>query len=277
MARSIDLDIALIDLLRQIRQPTTRGRKRAIGQLLILIPKLPGIRHDSHPDYLEALNTVLKYVQDRIELFRCDLEATPPDEVRCRFVAWVNGQLKYRILDLYRRKREPLNVLSLDAPLSSDRPELTLGDFAVTAVGTETGASLRLDGIEALIEQQQRRTVQRQGLLVELYIERDPEGRLSGCRGTKEPQLNCQFLARSILLQTRGDRVGRQAAEKKVTWRAIAQQLQTNEQTVHSHWKRRCHPMLQLIAQEICADPAQFAKLLGLEIGASCPVGEDHR
>ena len=277
MARSVDPDLALITLLRQVRQPTARGRKRAIGQLLALIPKLPGIRRDSHPDYLEALNTVLKYVQDRIELFRCDLDETPPDEVRCRFVAWVNGQLKYRILDLYRRKREPLNVLSLDAPLSRDRPELTLADCVVVPAGTETGDSLRLDGIEALIDQQQRRIVQRQGLLVELYIERDPEGRLSGCRGIKEPQLNCQVLARSILLQTRGDRVERQAAEKKVTWRAIAQQLQTNEQTVHSHWKRRCHPMLQLIAQEICADPAQFAKLLGLEIGASCPVGEDPR
>jgi len=258
-AEPADPDLALIRLLRQLQPPKSRNRKRALEQLLALIPKLPGLRKDSHPDYLEALNLALEYVQKNIAAFRCDLDHSSPELVRRRFVTWVNGQLKYRIIDLYRRAKMPLNALSLDAPVGTDR-----GDRASSTLGDCVPAGLRLDGIETLIEQQQRQTVQRQGLLVELYIERDPEGRLSGCCGMKDPQLNCQFLAQSILLQTRGDRVERQPPEKKVTWRSLAQQLQMNEQTIHSHWKRRCYPMLQAIAQEICTQPTQFMELLGL-------------
>ncbi|TAD77416.1 MAG: hypothetical protein EA001_10270 [Oscillatoriales cyanobacterium] len=260
------MDLQLVELLQQVRRSPKRD-PRALTRLLTLIPKLPGLRRDRHPDYLEALNHVLKYVQTRIDRFQCDLDADP-SFVRQRFTVWVNGQLKFRILDLYRGADRPL---SLDAPVAMDSGNLPLLDY----LGKLSNRAMSLDGIEALIEERQLQATRRQGLLVELYIERDPEGRLQSCTGTQAPHMNCQTLAQSILLQTRGDRVGPLPAEKKNTWRSLARQLQVNEQTLHSHWKRRCYPMLKAIAQDILARPAQVATLLGIPSGSGATGHEE--
>lgn len=255
-----ELDLQLVELLQQVKRSPQR-HPRSIDRLLALIPKLPGLRRDRHPDYLEALNDTLKYVQRHINRFQCDLDADPV-YIRQRFTIWVNGQLKFRILDLYRGGDRPL---SLDAPVAQDFGNLPLLDY----LGKLSNPAMSLDGIEALIEERQLQSTRRRGLLVELYIERDPEGRLQGCTGTQAPQMNCQALAQSILLQTRGDRVGGLPAEKKNTWRSLARQLQVNEQTLHSHWKRRCYPMIKAIAQDILDRPAQVAQLLGIQAGPS--------
>lgn len=261
-----EFDVQLVELLQQVRRSPKRD-PRALARLLALIPKLPGLRRDRHPDYLEALNHVLKYVQSRLDRFQCDLDADPV-WVRQRFTAWVNGQLKFRILDLYRGDDRPL---SLDAPVAMESGNLPLLDY----LGKLSDRAMTLDGIEALIEERQLQTTRRRGLLVELYIERDPEGRLQGCTGTQAPHMNCQTLAQSILLQTRGDRVGPLPAEKKNTWRSLARQLQVNEQTLHSHWKRRCYPMLKAIAQDIVERPAQVASLLGILPGPGATGREE--
>lgn len=253
---------ALVELLDRT-QGTGADRELALGRLLALVTKLPELRRDTHPDYLDALNRTLVFVEQNLATFRYDRGA-PPGITYQQFVRWVNGHLRFRILDLYRQGEMPLSLDQAPRQFAGDE---RMSDRAQTPwldrLPTGSGA---LDGLEAWLEQQQRDRLQRRALLLELYIERDPEGRLGDCYAAQEPAHNCRAIAQALFLRSRGAAIQRRRqtlpAEPKITWRSLARQWQLNEQTLHSHWKRRCRPLLQEIAQNIDQNPDAYAHQL---------------
>lgn len=253
---------ALVELLDRA-QGDGADRGVALGRLLALVAKLPDLRRDSHPDYLDALNRTLVFVEKNLATFRYDRGA-PPVITYEQFVRWVNGHLKFRILDLYRQGALPL---SLDqAPRRFDGAQGPGDRGGEPWLDSLPAGPTALDGLEAWLEKQQRDRLQRRALLLELYIERDPDGRLGRCYAARERAHNCQAIARALFLRSRGAAVQRSRsplpAEPKITWRSLARQWQLNEQTLHSHWKRKCRPLLQEIAQSIDRNPEVYAHQL---------------
>ncbi|MEM9771834.1 MAG: hypothetical protein AAF889_09605 [Cyanobacteria bacterium P01_D01_bin.73] len=242
---------------------------REISQLnrfFLLIPQMPDLYRNGHPAYEEALNEALLSIDKRLTDFQCDWEKDSATNIRWRFIRWLNGQLRYRVKDLYRREarwRRGENILSLDCAIARGNGEVdqsspTLGE----TIPAESVEGLTLSGLDHTIDRLQQQNTQRHGLLVELYIEHDPDSALKGCHARKTMQLNCQEVAQKIFLRLWGGKVGKLAAEKKLSWRSLAEQLEVKEQTVHSHWKRRCLPLLKKISQKIEAQSDFYAKRL---------------
>ena len=247
---------ALVELLERA-QGGGRARRGAIGRLLALVATLPELRRDPHPDYLEALNLTLAFIERNLSDFRYSPSA-PATATYGQFVNWVNGYLRFRILDLYRQG---------DQPLSLDRAAVR-DDGRSTAPLLDTLPSLpgSADGLDAWLEAQQQQTVQRRGLLLELYVEQDPDGTLTECHAVSDRHHNCREIVRMMFLRSRGAAVrglsGSLPAEPKITWRSLARRWQINEQTLHSHWRRRCRPLLDEIARGIDANPEGYARRL---------------
>lgn len=243
------LDERLAQLLHQLQQADAQNSSSStLENLLKLIPQLPGLRRSSHSDYGEALNKTLFYVQNHVAAkFQYYGNTEPPELQRERFVRWVNGYLKYRILDLYRQSQQPLSLDVDISPLIQD--------------------SISFNGIDSLIAEAQKKQQFKQSTILENYIERDPKGKLSCCYPANCPECNCQYLATELFLKQPGGEVAVKEgdrkkviakAEKKTTFRAIAQRFDLSEQTVHSHWKRKCRSLLREVLQSYQAD---FIKL----------------
>ncbi|MGB8689624.1 MAG: hypothetical protein WCD53_20115 [Microcoleus sp.] len=226
------------------------ARSQDMGRLLARVPTLPGIIKNSHPDYLEALNKTLEYVRVNIKVFiikfKVDIDREHPENLRTKFVIWFNGHLRYRILDLYRA--QPL-ALSLDAPVFSEKVSFL---EVLPDVGFNTPL---LDGIESLIEKSQTDRTQRKALILELYIEQDYLQKLSGCHPRNCLACNCQMLLKAMYLTSPGNLVslkeGKIAAEKKISVRSLAKSFDIKEQTIHTHWRNRCRPLLHEILADI--------------------------
>ncbi|MEM1425114.1 MAG: hypothetical protein AAGF75_00970 [Cyanobacteria bacterium P01_H01_bin.130] len=251
------------ELASELAKP---GEISALNRFFRLIPQMPDLYRHPHPQYTEALNDALQTTDKRLTQFQCNWQGDTDTQIRWRFMRWFNTPLRYRIKDLYRQawQQRGKAPLSLDCAIT-DSSATTLGD----TVAAEGGEGVKLSGLDALIEAQQREKTQRQGLLVELYIEQDPDCTLQGCQARKAAQLNCQSVAQKMLLRLQGGKVGKLAPEKRLSWRMLAEQLAVKEQTVHSHWKRKCLPLLQKIARTIEAQSDLYAqKLLGLSADA---------
>ncbi|MGD1850717.1 MAG: hypothetical protein ACFCBU_08945 [Cyanophyceae cyanobacterium] len=235
-----------------------------LNRLFLLIPQMPDLYRHNHPDYGEALNEALQTINKRLTEFQCDWDDSATN-IRWRFMCWLNGQLRYRVKDLYRQdvRRRGECTLSLDCEIARDRDSTaSLGDTLPADL-----EEITLSGLDRMISQVQQQNTQRQGLLIELYIEQDPDCALKGCHARKATRLNCQEVAQKILLRLRGEKVGALAAEKKLSWRSLAEQLKVKEQTVHSHWKRKCLPLLRQIAQKIEEQSEIYAqRLLGSDL-----------
>ncbi|MDQ2098718.1 MAG: hypothetical protein QQW96_13845 [Tychonema bourrellyi B0820] len=243
------------------------ARSQDMERLLARVPTLPRIMKSPHPDYLEALNKTLEYVRVNIKVFiikfKVDIDREHPENLRTKFVIWFNGHLKYRILDLYRTKPLPL---SLDAPVFSDI-FYEKNSFLETLPDVGFNAPL-LDGIESLIEKSQTDRTQRKALILELYIEQDYLQKLSGCHPKICLTCNCQTLLKAMYLTSPGERVslkeGKIAAEKKISWRSLAKSFDLNEQTLHTHWRNRCRPLLHEILADIEKNLVEYErKFLG--------------
>lgn len=221
-----DLEQQLIGLITQIRQhvPKSLQWRLAMNRLLLEIQQFPGLRKSSHPDYPEALNLTFKWISNNISEFEPN-----SDSVAESLVRWVNSYLRWRIQDLYSPDKNA--PLSLDAPIASDFGEITLLDKLPNST---------LSGLDALIENSQRENNQRIGLQLEHYIERDPEEKLKNSYPRSCAKCNCQFLSQRLVLKEPPD---------KVT--DIARDLSIPRTTVNSHWKRKCEPMLQKIAEDL--------------------------
>lgn len=212
----------LITQIWQYQNPSPE-RQKAINRLLILIQQLPGLYSSSHQDYLEAFNRTLEWVCKNIQNF----EPRPPSWEKS-FVVWINGYLKWRIQDLYT----PDNRYdSLDKPISNEGEKLTtLGEIL-------PANSLSL--LEQKIAELQKAKRQRQGESVRQYIETDPEERLRSSHPKKYPECNCQVLAIQLNFTE---------PPKKIA--DICKEINISNQTVYSHWKRRCLPLLREIANQ---------------------------
>lgn len=238
-------------------------RSQDMGRLLARVPTLPGIIKNSHPDYLDALNKTLEYVRVNIKVFiikfKVDIDREHPENLRTKFVIWFNGYLRYRILDLYRTKPLPA---SLDAPAFSEKVS-----FLEVLPDVGFNAPL-LDGIESLIEKSQTDRTQRKALILELYIEQDYLQKLSGCHPRNCLACNCQTLLKAMYLTSPGNLVslkeGKIAAEKKISARSLAKSFDINEQTLHTHWRTKCRPLLNEILADIEKNLVEYErKFLG--------------
>jgi len=221
-----DLDQRLTALITQVRQhpPKSRQWRFAINRLLMEIQQLPKLAKSSHPDYRTALNLTLEWVSHNISKFE-----PYSDSVAESLMKWVNGYLRWRIQDLYSPDKDA--PLSLDAPIACDFGEITRLDNL---------PNLTLSGLDGFIENSQRETTQRIGLELELYIEQDPEGQLKNSYLSSSPQCNCQFLSQKRVLKEPPDKFA-----------DIARELSIPYSTVNSHWKRKCEPILQKIAEDL--------------------------
>ena len=73
--------------------------------------------------------------------------------------------------------------------------------------------------------------------MIRIYVEQDPENRLTNCYPRQAPHCHCQCLGVRLLLQEPPDRLS-----------TLAREFNINYQTLSSHWKRKCLPLLREIA-----------------------------
>ena len=216
----------LIEQLRQFEQTSSKGRK-ALNRLIIIIQRHPGLYRSSHPDYCQALNRTLEWMCKNLESF----EPRPPS-VDQSFIRWVNGYLKWRVRDLYAPD-EKYPVKSLDRPISNQEGEST-------TLAENLADPKAIAGLEEWIEENQKTTRLSIGDAVWEYIEQDPENRLKSCYPRNYPECHCQILARRLLLEQPPHKISE-----------IAREYNISNQTLYSHWKRKCLPLLQTICDQI--------------------------
>ncbi len=256
-----NLDERSHKLILQLLQssPGSSECDRGMEQLLAMLPRLPGLRKDPHPDYLEAVNKTLEEVKRKFPDFQrfaqkkqVNLAVASATEVRGCFVWWVNQFLRFDVLDLYRKPQQPL-PLSLDAPMSGD-DERTLED----RLSSEGFKPPTWDGLELFIQRSEQEQIRRKGEALERYIETDPDGLLHSCYCNDNPDCNCQNIASLVYLANRGGEITLQQgqrrivvepAEPKLSVRAFASSLGISEQSIHSHWKRNCRKILRSFLQ----------------------------
>lgn len=229
----IAVDEQLRDLITQVcRHPNpSPQRQKALNRLLIVVAKLPGIYHSSHQDYATALNRTFEWLCQNIDRFDAiatrESDRNLPD-VEKSFVRWINGYLKWRIRDLSAPDRK--YPVSLNQSLGNEEGEsIELGDILPDAKF--------LNSLEDLIAREQENKRQRQGEAVRQYIEQDPDKKLSNCHPRKHPQCHCQILAIKLHLQ-----------EPPMKISVLAREFNVNHQTLYSHWKQKCLPILKEIA-----------------------------
>ena len=200
-------------------------RQKSLNRLLILIQQLPGIYRVSHQDYPEAYNRTLMWVCKNIDRFEPQADSTVKS-----MVIWINGYLKWRVRDLYTadNRYDP----HLINPGNSDRAE----DLITNIADPQVSLSL----LDTKIAQMQGEKTQQRGDAIAEYLRQDTGNRLTPVHPRQHPQCNCHCLAIRLLLTQPPEKVSE-----------IARDLQVNNQTLYSHWKKKCLPLLQEIAQSI--------------------------
>lgn len=233
--QAIAVDEQLQTLIGEIcRHPVgSSERQKALNRFLLTVQKLPGIYHTSHQDYPSAWNRTLEWVCNSIDRFEVDAAGS----VERSLVAWINGYLKWRIRDLYSpaQKYESSKVY---LPCYDDEPSPT--DPLENLPDPQCSLSL----LEAQIAQMQEAQRQRQGEQIEDYILRDPQGKLSSCHPRQKPFCHCQMLAIRLLLKEPPDNIAN-----------ISRELGINNQTLYSHWRQKCLPLLQEIGRHFGTEP----------------------
>ncbi|NEQ38909.1 MAG: hypothetical protein F6K40_22595 [Okeania sp. SIO3I5] len=214
----------LRDLITQISesQNPSPERQKALNRLLILIQQLPGLYKSSHQNYPEAFNRTLEWASKNIQNFN----PRPPSWEKS-FVIWINGYLKWRVRDLYTSENKYEE--SIDKPINDDEGQST-------TLGEKLAAN-PLSLLEIKIAELQEAKRQRQGLAVQEYIQTDPESKLQTSHPRKHPECNCHILAIRLLLE-----------EQKIS--NISREVNISNQTLYSHWKRKCLPLLQEISSK---------------------------
>ena len=223
------VDEQLRDLLDRARQPDVPRweQQKSLNRLLIQVQRLPGILRSTHPEYAIALNQSLEWFCKNLAKF----EERPPSLERS-LVIWLNGYLKWRIQDLYgrdqtRQKKER----SLDTPVNRG------GEDSRTLQDLLSDPAPSLSTLEGYIEALQQAKNQHVSRQIQQYIEQDPDGKLVSCHPRNAPHCHCQCLALRILLQEPPARISQ-----------LAREFNVNNQTLNSHWKRKCLPLLHEIA-----------------------------
>lgn len=229
IATAMDDENLLRELLKQATQPnlSDRNRRLALNRLLYHVMQLPGLIQSTHPDYTFAFNRTLEWFCQHLHEF----EPRFPSWEKS-LVAWLNGYLRWRIGDLYRRDwRQLKKQVSLDAPTCFDiNPTTYLEQLS------ETKPSLSV--LEHYIEAGQIRERYERVHSFRKYLEADPDKIFRQCHPRKAPHCNCQVLAKRLLLKEPSARLS-----------TLARVYNVNYQTLNSHWKKKCLPLLQEAAQ----------------------------
>ena len=213
-------------------------RRTSLNRLLILIQQLPGIYRVAHQDYPEAYNRTLMWVCKNIDRFEQrsssarmhsgDLEPTT-ESIEQSLVIWINGYLKWRIRDLYiaDNSYDPKRVypdgkqdLDLIANIPDPQVSLSLLDTQIAQMQSEKSENI--------------------GMAIANYIQQDLDKNLTSTFIRKQPKCNCHCLALRLLLEQPPQKISQ-----------IAREFNVNNQTLYSHWKQKCLPLLQSISQSI--------------------------
>ena len=219
---------ALIDELQHYPEDSLERRK-ALNHLLIMIQDFPGIYKSSHQDYPEALNKTWEWVCRKI----CDFKPHS-SSIQQSLTQWINGYLKWRIRDLYASDCK--YTISLDRPLNTEHTDNSRSSMLDTLVDCKP-QNTNLNLLDLKIAQIQKRDRQCWGERIKNYIELDKTGQLKNCHLKKNPECNCHLLATRLLLYHPPHKIA-----------DIARQLNSSNQTVYSHWKRKCLPLLRKIS-----------------------------
>lgn len=223
----------LIDEVCRYPDPC-RERQKALNRLLIAIQQLPGVYKSSHQDYPQALNRTWEWVSCKIGEF----EPRPPS-VQQSLVTWINGYLKWRIKDLYALDNQ--YSISLDQSINNqDGDQRTLLDQLPDSQFTTPS----LDLLEIKIVQIQEAERQRLGQQVRQSIEQDKKRKLRDSHPRKHPECNCHLLTKRLLLQQPPQKIA-----------DIAREFNVSNQTLYSHWKNNCIPLLQDIGRNFGYPP----------------------
>ncbi len=223
-------------------------RQKALNRLLIVIQQLPGIYKSGHQDYLAALNQTWEWVSRKI----CEFEArSPSDSVRVAsrregvspslqqsLVIWINGYLKWRIKDLYIPDSK--YTISLDRLTRNDEGDETT---LLNILPDRQSATISLDLLDIKIAQIQETERQYLGNRIRQYIQQDEEGKLTASHPRKNPECHCHLLAMRLLLENPPHKIA-----------DIARELNISNQTLYSHWKKNCLPLLREIGMNFGYD-----------------------
>jgi hypothetical protein len=218
---------------------------KVLWRILWRIQHSPRLWRDSHQDYELVLNDFLGWIHDHICEFK---PGTGP--VSEALLRWVNGHLRWRVHDLRAkginpdpslRRGEP--PISLDSPVGDDQGNPTTQQ---SLIADPRFGHLTL--LDQWIERLQAERQQRVGEQVRAYVQGDPHGVLRACHPKKSPDCHCQALVMGLHLN-----------EPTTTLRAIAQRFGVNEQMLYAHWRKKCLPLLQVIA--LRSDPKVKAYL----------------
>lgn len=219
----------LLDISRSLNRESSEWRQ-AINRLLIELQNSPELLKSSHFLYFEALDKTWEYVIGNIHKF----EPEPEIPISESLMKWVKGHLVWRIRDLFRQKA---SELSLDAQINPDLENpLTLIDIL-----SQNGFnSPTLSGLDAYVENKRQENIVTIWQKFETYVLEDSEMLLRNCHLRDRPDCNCQLLS-----------IKRLFTDPPVRFTNIAQKLNINNQTLNSHWKRRCLPLLQKILLDL--------------------------
>jgi hypothetical protein len=226
------MDERLRQLIEAVCQHPKGSRewRKAMHRLLIELQQLPGILKSSHPDYLHALNQTWEWISRYI----CSTFEVRTPSIQESLVKWINGYLYWRIKDLH--SPATAYTISLDKSMGNNEEGASLLE-QISDSGLSTPM---LSGLDGYINQLQKQKMQRLGLELEHYIERDPGGKLRNCYPRTHPSCNCQLLSQRRYLKEPPDR-----------FQDIAQELQMKPAQLTNHWYGRCKTLLQKIAEDL--------------------------
>ncbi len=219
------LNQELAQAIAECRQDNLTKRRTSLNRLLILIQQLPGIYTVSHQDYPEAYNRTLMWVCQNIDRFEPTRES-----VEKSLVIWINGYLKWRIRDLYIS----------DNSYDLQRVYPTKNNAELDLIANLPDPQVSLSLLDTQIAQMQAEKAENMGKAIVDYIKQDKDKKLTTTFIRQHPQCNCHNLALRLLLEQPPQKISQ-----------IARELGVNNQTLYSHWKQKCLPLLQSISQSI--------------------------
>jgi hypothetical protein len=209
------------------------ARAKAMSCLLLTLMHLPGIKRVNHQDYLLALNQTWEWISRHIDEFRSSTDSLEHDLVK-----WINGYLYWRIRDIYHSVPTRQQQISLDEEIFDN------GETYLDLLSESGFLKLDLHTLTAhiqLLQQQENREIATQ---IEAWIESDPDLRLATCYPRDRSHCHCQILSHRIILKDPPDSLT-----------DIAKDLDIPYQTLVSHWKRSCLPLLQTQAKVFGYEP----------------------
>ncbi|NJK37667.1 MAG: hypothetical protein HC835_04985 [Oscillatoriales cyanobacterium RM2_1_1] len=228
------MDEQLLKLIHELSQsePASSHRRKCFTRLIIMIQRHPNLYRSQHKDYPEALNLTWEWAFKNIDQFDVDKLNTHSDSIVKGFIVWINGYLYWRVRDLFFPDSKYQREISLDKSIAGEPTDsLTLGDLL---------PSRFLNDLEDLVEREQQENRHRLGETIWDYIERDPEHQLRACHLRNHPDCSAQVLAIRLLLRDPPQRI-----------RDIAREFEVSDQTLYSHWKKKCLPLLQEIVHRL--------------------------